>query len=158
MASVSGIPQSPAGYFCERELDNLDDYVTGLLKAEDLGLDGFTPVFDDDNVGWSEVEFAPELMNSDEMQSSWYAKDAVLLLHPSLLGDITSNVCITYSFPCLCPVIARGYDYSLHGQALALGVIVIDMAILSRSCQDRIDVSSTLAYPYSHANAEGKQL
>ncbi|XP_074587826.1 dehydration-responsive element-binding protein 2B-like [Curcuma longa] len=71
MASYSGIPRSPAGYFCERELDDLDDYVTGLLKAEDLGLEGFAPVFDDDNVGWSEVEFAPELMNSDEMQSSW---------------------------------------------------------------------------------------
>ncbi|XP_042389296.1 dehydration-responsive element-binding protein 2C-like [Zingiber officinale] len=71
MASVSGIPRSPAGYFCERELDDLDDYVAGLLKAEDLGLEGFAPVFDDDNVGWSEVEFAPELMNSDEMQSSW---------------------------------------------------------------------------------------
>ncbi|KAG6484916.1 hypothetical protein ZIOFF_053441 [Zingiber officinale] len=71
VASFPGIPGSSAGYFCGGELDDLDDYVTRLPKAGNFGLEAFVPLFDDDSVGWSEVESVPELMNSDEMQLSW---------------------------------------------------------------------------------------
>ncbi|XP_010940672.1 dehydration-responsive element-binding protein 2C [Elaeis guineensis] len=52
-------------------LDDLDDYVTRLPKAEDFGLEAFqdVPMFDD--VGYSSLVFDEELMGFDALQSSW---------------------------------------------------------------------------------------
>ncbi|KAG1361445.1 dehydration-responsive element-binding protein 2C [Cocos nucifera] len=52
-------------------LDDLDDYVTRLPKAEDFGLEAFqdVPLFDD--VGYSNPGFDGELMNFDALQLSW---------------------------------------------------------------------------------------
>lgn len=53
-------------------LEDFDDYVTKLPKAEDFGLEAFqdVPLFDD--VGYSNPGFDGELMNFDALQLSWY--------------------------------------------------------------------------------------
>lgn len=72
-ATFPGSVQSPAGYFCGGGggLDDFDDYVTGLPKAEDFGLEAFSdiPLFDD--VGFAETMFDKELLSFDAMQLSW---------------------------------------------------------------------------------------
>ncbi|RZS18024.1 hypothetical protein BHM03_00050243 [Ensete ventricosum] len=72
-ASLPGSVQSPAGYFCGGSgLDDFDDYVTGLPKAEDFGLEAFShiPLFDDVGV-FAETVFDKELLSFDPMQLSW---------------------------------------------------------------------------------------
>ncbi|CAL9110450.1 unnamed protein product [Musa textilis] len=74
-ATFPGSVRSPAGYFCGGGggggLDDFDDYVTGLPKAEDFGLEAFSdiPLFDD--VGFAETMFDKELLSFDAMQLSW---------------------------------------------------------------------------------------
>ncbi|OAY67429.1 Dehydration-responsive element-binding protein 2C [Ananas comosus] len=64
--------ESP-GFFCgvDAGLDDFDDYVTRLPKAEDFGLEGFqeVPLFDD--VGFCDTELDRDLMSFDALQLSW---------------------------------------------------------------------------------------
>ncbi|WOK98351.1 hypothetical protein Cni_G07062 [Canna indica] len=70
--SLDGSPAA-GGYFCGGELEDLDDYVTGLPKAEDFGLEAFRDIpLLEDGVGLiSGPEFDMELMNFDALQLSW---------------------------------------------------------------------------------------
>ncbi|XXG64224.1 hypothetical protein AAC387_Pa05g2228 [Persea americana] len=79
------------------------------------------------------------------------------VLYPSSVKDIATLIKASYSASLPFPIAAKGHGHSIHGQALALDGVVIEMSSLKGGDKSRINVS-TNPIPYYYADVGGEQL